>query len=135
MCIWKVYNSIGRNLILKYCPRIIFYIKNNPPERILWRINKNVPCTTIPISRVKVSSQLLMSQVSSLWLSWLCSPITSGSHDISIQNLKVTINNGLTYSDHETIIARWCVVLIYTYVVLNNKENSIKTKVGQPQSQ
>ena len=36
--IWKIYNSIGRNLILKYCPRIIFYIKNNPPERILWRI-------------------------------------------------------------------------------------------------
>jgi hypothetical protein len=34
--IWKIYNSIGRNLILKYCPRIIFYIKNNPPERILW---------------------------------------------------------------------------------------------------
>ena len=23
--IWKIYNSIGRNLILKYCPRIIFY--------------------------------------------------------------------------------------------------------------
>jgi len=36
--IWKIYNSIGRNLILKYCPRIIFYIKNNPLERILWRI-------------------------------------------------------------------------------------------------
>jgi hypothetical protein len=36
--IWKIHNSIGRNLILKYCPRIIFYIKNNPPERILWRI-------------------------------------------------------------------------------------------------
>ena len=36
--IWKIYNSIGRNLILKYCPRIIFHIKNNPPERILWRI-------------------------------------------------------------------------------------------------
>jgi hypothetical protein len=28
----------GRNLILKYCPRIIFHIKNNLPERILWRI-------------------------------------------------------------------------------------------------
>jgi hypothetical protein len=28
--------SIGRNLILKYCPRIIFYIKNNPLEKILW---------------------------------------------------------------------------------------------------
>jgi hypothetical protein len=25
--IWKIYNSIGKNLILKYCPRIIFYIK------------------------------------------------------------------------------------------------------------
>jgi hypothetical protein len=25
-------------LILKYCPRIIFYIKNNLPERILWRM-------------------------------------------------------------------------------------------------
>jgi hypothetical protein len=36
--IWKIYNSIGRNLILKYCPRKIFFIKNNPPERILWRI-------------------------------------------------------------------------------------------------
>ena len=36
--ILKIYNSIERNLILKYCPRIIFYIKNNPPERILWRI-------------------------------------------------------------------------------------------------
>jgi hypothetical protein len=36
--IWKIYNSIGRNLILKYCPRKIFYIRNNPPERILWRI-------------------------------------------------------------------------------------------------
>jgi hypothetical protein len=32
------YNSIERNLILKYCPRIIFYIKKNLPERILWRI-------------------------------------------------------------------------------------------------
>jgi hypothetical protein len=31
--IWKIYNSIGRNLVLKYCPRIIFYIKNNPPEK------------------------------------------------------------------------------------------------------
>jgi hypothetical protein len=29
--------SIGRNLILKYCPRKIFYIKNNLPERTLWR--------------------------------------------------------------------------------------------------
>jgi hypothetical protein len=37
--ILKIYDSIGRNLILKYCPRIIFYIKNNPPERILWKIN------------------------------------------------------------------------------------------------
>jgi hypothetical protein len=36
--IWKIYNSIGKHLILKYCPRIIFYTKNNPPERILWRI-------------------------------------------------------------------------------------------------
>jgi hypothetical protein len=37
--ILKIYDTIGRNLILKYCPRIIFYIKNNPPERILWKIN------------------------------------------------------------------------------------------------
>ena len=35
--IWKIYNSIGRNLILKYCPRIIFYFKNNPPKGLgLW---------------------------------------------------------------------------------------------------
>jgi hypothetical protein len=26
--IWKIFNSIGRNLILKYCPRITIYIKN-----------------------------------------------------------------------------------------------------------
>ena len=45
--IWKIYYSIGRNLILKYCSRIIFFIKNNPPERILWGIKSNVtyqPC-------------------------------------------------------------------------------------------
>ena len=47
--IWKIYNSIGRNLILKYCPRIKFYIKNNPPERILWRIKSNVT-QTHPVS-------------------------------------------------------------------------------------
>ena len=40
--IWKIYNSIGRNLILKYCPRIIFYIKNIPPGRILW--GKKIKC-------------------------------------------------------------------------------------------
>jgi hypothetical protein len=27
---------------LKYCPRIIFYIKNIPPERIIWRKKSNV---------------------------------------------------------------------------------------------
>ena len=65
----------------------------------------------------------------------MCYPISSGSHDISIQKSESNDKQRANISDHETIIARWWVVLIYTYVVLNNKENSIKTKIGQPQPQ
>ena len=65
--IWKIYNSIGRNLILKYCPRITFYIKNNLPERILWRIKLNVTVLRQMVHRSHVIFERVTEVGLDLW--------------------------------------------------------------------
>jgi hypothetical protein len=41
---------------LKYCPRIIFYIKNNAPQRILWRIKSNATASVDNIAHYNFST-------------------------------------------------------------------------------
>jgi hypothetical protein len=48
---------------LKYCPRIIFYIKNNPPGRILWRIKENVTLTLDILHNVNCHQNIARGKV------------------------------------------------------------------------